>query len=129
MPWCPRMLAPVGKSGPLTDRIKTSVVTSGSSTNSTMASQISPRLWGGMFVAMPTAMPVDPLISIFGKRAGNTVGSFSESSKLGVKLTVFWSISASNSSEIGERRASVYRMAAGGSPSMLPKLPCPVISG
>ena len=34
----------------------------------------SPRLWGGMLVAMPTAMPWLPLTSRFGKRAGSTVG-------------------------------------------------------
>ena len=34
------------------------------------ASMTSPRLWGGMLVAMPTAMPWLPLTSRFGKRAG-----------------------------------------------------------
>ena len=33
------------------------------------------RLCGGMFVAMPTAMPDEPLTSRFGKRAGRTSGS------------------------------------------------------
>ena len=33
------------------------------------------RLCGGMFVAMPTAMPDDPLTSRFGMPAGRTVGS------------------------------------------------------
>jgi hypothetical protein len=32
-------------------------------------------LWGGMFVAMPTAMPVAPLMSRLGIAAGNTTGS------------------------------------------------------
>ena len=39
------------------------------------ASITSPRLCGGMLVAMPTAMPLAPLTSRFGKRAGRTVGS------------------------------------------------------
>jgi hypothetical protein len=39
------------------------------------AVQTSPRLCGGMLVAIPTAMPVAPLISRLGKRAGNTTGS------------------------------------------------------
>ena len=39
------------------------------------AVQISLRLCGGMFVAIPTAMPVAPLISRFGMRDGNTTGS------------------------------------------------------
>ncbi len=35
----------------------------------------SPRLCGGMFVAIPTAIPAEPLTSRFGNRAGSTVGS------------------------------------------------------
>ena len=34
------------------------------------------RLCGGMLVAMPTAMPADPLTRRFGNRAGRTVGSW-----------------------------------------------------
>ena len=40
----------------------------------TVASMTSPRLWGGMLVAMPTAMPWLPLTSRLGKRAGSTDG-------------------------------------------------------
>ena len=36
------------------------------------------RLCGGMLVAMPTAMPLEPLTSRFGNRAGRTTGSCSE---------------------------------------------------
>ena len=39
------------------------------------AAQISPRLCGGMLVAMPTAIPVAPLIRRLGMRAGSTTGS------------------------------------------------------
>ena len=39
------------------------------------AVQTSPRLCGGMLVAMPTAMPVAPLTRRFGIRAGSTTGS------------------------------------------------------
>ena len=39
------------------------------------ASMTSPRLCGGMFVAMPTAMPEEPLTSRFGYFAGSTAGS------------------------------------------------------
>ncbi len=39
------------------------------------ASMTSRRLWGGMLVAIPTAIPEEPLTSRFGKRAGRTVGS------------------------------------------------------
>ena len=50
-------------------------VMSGSSICAQMPSITSPRLCGGMFVAMPTAMPVPPLTSRFGNAAGKTVGS------------------------------------------------------
>jgi len=40
----------------------------------------SPRLCGGMLVAMPTAMPVPPLMIRFGNADGNTVGSVIRSS-------------------------------------------------
>ena len=75
IPARPRMLAPVGKSGPLTNCISSSGVASGWSIRWIVASITSPRLCGGMFVAMPTAMPWLPLTSRFGNRAGNTVGS------------------------------------------------------
>ena len=39
------------------------------------ASETSPRLCGGMFVAIPTAMPCDPFTSRFGNRDGSTTGS------------------------------------------------------
>jgi hypothetical protein len=39
------------------------------------ASIVSLRLCGGMFVAMPTAIPAEPFTSRFGKRAGRTLGS------------------------------------------------------
>ena len=44
------------------------------------ASITSPMLWGGTFVAIPTAMPWDPLTSRFGKRPGSTTGSCAEPS-------------------------------------------------
>ena len=45
-----------------------------------VASITSPKLWGGIFVAIPTAIPEAPLTSKFGNWAGNTVGSFVVSS-------------------------------------------------
>ena len=39
------------------------------------ALQTSPRLWGGMFVAIPTAIPEAPLTSRLGNCAGRTTGS------------------------------------------------------
>ena len=110
----------MGKSGPVTTFISCSRLVAGSSTSSTSASMISVRLWGGMLVAMPTAMPAEPLTRRLGTRVGSTVGSRSDSSKFGTKSTVSLSMSASISWAILARRASVYRMAAGGSPSTEP---------
>ena len=56
---------------------------------------------------MPTAIPDVPLANRFGKREGSTTGSFSVSSKLGTKSTVFLLISASISMEILLSLASV----------------------
>ncbi|KAF5030285.1 hypothetical protein DSECCO2_639690 [anaerobic digester metagenome] len=81
-----------------------------------------------MFVAMPTAIPLDPLTRRFGTRAGRTSGSLSDSSKLGTKSTVSFSISARSSSESFVSLASVYRMAAAESPSIDPKFPWPSTS-
>ncbi|MCY1555348.1 hypothetical protein D9M68_920040 [compost metagenome] len=50
------------------------------SSSSSEASMVSARLCVGILVAMPTAMPLPPLTSILGKRAGMTVGSRSEPS-------------------------------------------------
>ena len=45
-----------------------------------IALQISVMLWGGMELAMPTAMPLDPFTSRLGNFPGSTVGSSSRSS-------------------------------------------------
>ena len=74
------MRAAVGKSGACTMSISASMSVSGSASSFRQASTISPRLCGGMLVAMPTAMPAEPLISRLGMRAGRTSGSFSEPS-------------------------------------------------
>jgi hypothetical protein len=47
----------------------------GSSMYATVASMVSARLCGGMFVAMPTAIPAEPLTSRLGNRDGRIVGS------------------------------------------------------
>ncbi|MNU01975.1 hypothetical protein D3C72_2455400 [compost metagenome] len=74
------MMPAVGKSGPGSTVIRSSVSASGFSISIRTASITSPRLCVGMFVAMPTAMPLPPLTSRFGNRAGSTVGSRSEAS-------------------------------------------------
>jgi hypothetical protein len=80
MPLRPRISPPVGKSGPGMIRISSSRPIAGSATSASVASITSPGLCVGMFVAIPTAMPLAPLTSRFGKAAGRTRGSFSDSS-------------------------------------------------
>ena len=48
-----------------------------------------------MFVAIPTAIPAEPLTSRFGTFDGRTVGSWRRSSKLGTKSIVSFSMSSS----------------------------------
>jgi hypothetical protein len=55
-------------------RVSSRVASGWASTHSAAAAT-SRRLCGGMFVAMPTAMPELPLTSRFGKRLGSTTGS------------------------------------------------------
>jgi len=128
MPSSPMMMPPVGKSGPGTMRISSSREMSGLSMTAMQASITSPRLWGGISVANPAEMPLAPFTSRFGKRDGSTTGSLVVLSKLSLKGTVSFSMSCSISSAIGDSRASVYRMAAGGSSSREPQLPWPSMS-
>ena len=83
------------------------MLASGLSIRSSTALATSRRLWGGMLVAMPTAMPEEPLTSRLGILDGRTVGSCSRSSKLGWKLTVFLSMSSSIATATRVSRASV----------------------
>ena len=103
------MMPRVGKSGPWMCSIRSARVASGSSSTQMAALMTSRILWGGMLVAMPTAMPLEPFTSRLGNRLGNTLGSFRLSSKLGSQSTVSFSISRSISLEIFESLASVYR--------------------
>ena len=71
IPAVPRIDAPVGKSGPLMISMISSISVSRSSFTRlsiilTTAFTTSRRLWGGIFVAIPTAIPVVPLTSRFG---------------------------------------------------------------
>ncbi len=125
----PEINAPVGKSGPVTISARASTLVSGLLMYVTIASHTSVRLCGGILVAMPTAMPVAPFKSRLGSFAGNVSGSSIELSKLGRIATVFFSISSSNSSAILLSFASVYLSAAGLSPSIPPKFPCPCTKG
>ena len=88
-----------------------------------IAPATSVKLCGGIRVAIPTAIPSLPFNIKFGSLDGSTVGSFSESSKFGWKSTVFLSISSNICFEILSSLLSVYRIAAGGSPSIEPKFP------
>ena len=63
----------------------------------TVASITSPKLWGGIDVAIPTAIPLEPFTKRLGYLEGSTAGSFNDSSKFGTKSTVSLSISLNNS--------------------------------
>ena len=72
-----------------------------------MAFNISVKLCGGIFVAMPTAIPDEPLTKSAGSLAGSTVGSCLIPSKFGIKSTVSFSMSVSIVSAIFDILASV----------------------
>ncbi|CAB4941915.1 unannotated protein [freshwater metagenome] len=80
IPLRPTIKPLVGKSGPFT--IPSIVVkessgdASGLSKAHCTALHISRRLCGGMLVAIPTAIPAEPLTNKFGKRLGSTTGSW-----------------------------------------------------
>jgi len=76
----PRIYPPIGKSGPLIYLCSSNISKSGLSISAITALQISVKLCGGILVAIPTAIPEEPLISRLGIRAGNTSGSFRVSS-------------------------------------------------
>ena len=73
-------MPPVGKSGPGICFINSFILISLFPINARVPSITSPRLWGGMLVAIPTAIPPAPLTSKFGYWAGRTDGSNSVSS-------------------------------------------------
>jgi hypothetical protein len=75
IPSFPMITPPVGKSGPLMCFMSCWGVMSGLSIAAITPSMTSPRLWGGMFVAIPTAIPAPPFTRRCGIRAGMTVGS------------------------------------------------------
>ena len=85
------MSPPVGKSGAgrATDSSSSDALAPRLAARATTsaASQTSPRLCGGIDVAMPTAMPAAPLTRSTGTRAGSTSGSISDASKLSLKAT------------------------------------------
>ena len=107
MPSTPSTNPPVGKSGPGMWRIRSSTLQSGSMASCRTPAATSRRLWGGTFVLMPTAMPLEPFTSRLGNFAGSASGSARWPSKLGPNSTVSFSMSASSSVEIAARRASV----------------------
>ena len=74
------IIPPPGKSGPLTCCISPCRSISGFSMYACTAPITSVRLWGGMLVAIPTAIPDAPFTSRFGNRAGRTSGSCCDSS-------------------------------------------------
>ena len=70
----------VGKSGPGIYFIKSLSSIFGFLLSSSTAFITSVKLCGGIFVAMPTAIPEEPLTNKFGILVGRTTGSISVSS-------------------------------------------------
>ncbi len=79
IPVVPTIKAPVGKSGPRTFSSSASSSSSRDALGLRSAhctpSATSPRLCGGMLVAIPTAIPAEPLTSRLGNRLGSSSGS------------------------------------------------------
>ena len=71
----PTSSPPVGKSGPGIYFINCLTVAFGFSIKNLVAAITSPKLWGAIFVAIPTAIPEPPLTSRLGYAAGSTNGS------------------------------------------------------
>ena len=67
----------------------------------------SDKLCGGIFVAIPTAIPIVPFTNIFGNLEGKTTGSSKVSSKFFIISTVFLRISLRSSSDNLESLDSV----------------------
>ena len=80
MPALPLIIAPVGKSGPGIICINSSISISLFSIKAKHPSIISLRLCGGIFVAIPTAIPDEPLTSRLGTFVGSVCGIDSVSS-------------------------------------------------
>ena len=70
------MIPPVGKSGAFICSIISIKEISGFAKRALSPFIISVGLCGGIFVAIPTAIPDEPFISKFGTRVGITSGSF-----------------------------------------------------
>ena len=87
--------------------IISSVVICGLSIYAIHPSITSPKLCGGILVAIPTAIPIVPFTKMFGNLLGITTGSFSVSSKFGIKSTVFLFISLNSSKLTFDNLASV----------------------
>ena len=93
------------------------------------ASITSVKLWGAIFVAIPTAIPIVPLQRWLGNFVGSIIGSFKDPSKLSLQSIVSWSKSANISSAIFVNLASVYLIAAAQSQSIDQKFPCQSTNG
>ena len=130
MPERPRMMPPVGKSGPGMSAISSAVSRRGLSISAIVASITSPRLCGGMLVAMPTAMPpaaVDEEVREARRQDRRLLRRNRRSWRGSRRCSCRGRRAANAPLSAGALRCSAS--AAGGSPSSEPKLPCPSMSG
>ena len=100
IPSLPNIWPPVGKSGPLINSKSSLSSVEGFLIIALRPSINSPKLCGGILVAIPTAIPDDPFNRSWGILAGKTFGSCCEPSKLSEKSTVSDSISSSKLSSV-----------------------------
>ena len=74
IPALPSIVPPVGKSGPEISLISSSIDNFGLLIKFMLALRTSVRLCGGIFVAIPTAIPDEPFTKRFGIFVGRTSG-------------------------------------------------------
>ena len=122
------MMPPVGKSGPArTSSVRAARVRIVDQEQRGVA-QLG-ALCGGIAVAMPTAMPCEPLASRFGNAPGSTTGSLFGAVVGRAEIDrVLVDAVDQEARDLGQPRLGVAH-GGGLSPSILPKLPCPSTSG
>src|SRR5882672_1534990 len=101
------MMPPVGKSGPGTICIRPASVIAGSSSSARQAVTISVRLCGGILVAMPTAIPEEPLTRRFGTRVNGS--SDRKSTRLNSSHTEIYTLSLHDALPICDDLRQVVR--------------------
>ena len=129
MPLRPMMMPLGGEVGALDVLHQVGQVASGLSSTQMTASMTSRRLWGGMLVAMPTAMPAGAVDQQVGEPGGEAPGLLAALVKVGVPVHgLLVDVPQHLVGDFGQPGLGVT-VGGGGSPSTEPKLPWPSTSG